>query len=140
MNELVKILNAEIKAEVQRTVEEFLKSVEMFSGLPSVSTTSEMAKVFRVSDDVIRRTAEEGMPHVHAGRELRFVKALIAEWTTSGKKYFCEICEEKSGKPQPPAALALVPAEQVHQFSISHNVTPLNGRTKSKLADFASAK
>ncbi len=140
MSELVKILSAEIKAEVQRTVEEFLKSVEMFSDLPAVSTTHELAKVFRVSDDVIRRTAEEGMPHVHAGRELRFVKALIAEWTTSGRKYSCEICEEKLGKPQPPAALALVSIEQAQHFTVNNNVTPLNGRTKSKLADFAAAK
>lgn len=60
MDELVKVLTAEIKAEVQRAVEEFLKAVEMFTDLPAVSTTQELAKVLRVSDDVVRQTADGG--------------------------------------------------------------------------------
>ena len=79
MDELVKLLSAEIKAEARRAVEEFLKAVEMFTDLPGVATTQELAKVLRVSDDVVRRTAEEGMPHIHVVRELRFVKTLIAD-------------------------------------------------------------
>lgn len=104
MDELVKVLSAEIKAEARRAVEEFLKAVDMFADLPAVSTTQELAKVLRVSDDVVRRTAEEGMPHVHVGREMRFVKNLIAEWSSTGKKFFCEVCGEKSGKPSLPIA------------------------------------
>lgn len=137
MEELTKALHAGIREEVRRAVEEYLKSVEMLADLPDVSTTQELAKVMRVSDDILRRTAEDGMPHVHMGREMRFVKKLIAEWTTNGKKYPCEICEEKSGKPQPPAALAPVPAEPIQYSPVNSNVTPLKSRTKLRLAEFA---
>lgn len=140
MDELVKVLSAEIKAEARRAVEEFLKAVEMFADLPGVSTTQELAKVLRVSDDVVRRTAEEGMPHVHVGRELRFVKNLIAEWSSTGKKFFCEVCGEKSGKPSPPAAPVPAAFEQPQYSPFSQKSASLNIKTKRRLADFASAK
>lgn len=140
MDELVKALSAEIKAEARRAVEEFLKAVEMFADLSGVSTTQELAKVFRVSDDVVRRTAEEGMPHVHFGRELRFVKANLVEWTTTGKRYFCEVCEEKSGKPSSPTALNQANFEQPQYTPFNHKSASLNSKTKRRLADFASAK
>lgn len=141
MNELVKALSAEIKAEVQRAVEEFLKAVEMFADLPAVSTTQELAKVLRVSDDVVRRTAEEGgMPHVHVGREMRFVKTLIAEWSSTGKKFFCEVCGEKSAKPSPPSNSSQANFDQPQYPTFSHKSASLNSKTKRRLADFASAK
>ncbi len=141
MDELVKVLSAEIKAEARRAVEEFLKAVEMFADLPGVSTTQELAKVLRVSDDVVRRTAEEGgMPHVHVGREMRFVKTLIAEWSSTGKKFFCEACGEKSGKPSLPAAPNPVSFEQPQYSPFSQKSASLNSKTKRRLADFASAK
>lgn len=139
MDELVKALSAEIKAEVQRAVEEFLKAVEMFADLPTVSTAQELAKVLRVSDDVVRRTAEEGMPHIHVGREMRFVKTLIAEWSSTGKRYFCEACGEKSGKPSP-SNFTQANFEQQHYPTFSHKSASLNSKTKRRLADFASAK
>lgn len=140
MDELVKLLSAEIKAEARRAVEEFLKAVEMFTDLPGVSTTQELAKVLRVSDDVVRRTAEEGMPHVHVGREMRFVKTLIAEWSSTGKKFFCEVCGEKSAKPSPSAPPNQTIFEQPQYSPFSQKSASLNSKTKRRLADFASAK
>lgn len=140
MDELVKVWSSEIKAEARRAVEEFLKAVEMFADLPAISTTSEMAKVLRVSDDVVRRTAEEGMPHVHVGRELRFVKTLIADWSSTGKKFFCEVCGEKSGKPSPPITSNQVTFEQPQYSPFCQKSASLNSKTKRRLADFASAK
>lgn len=141
MDELVKVLSAEIKAEARRAVEEFHKAVEMFADLPGVSTTQELAKVLRVSDDVVRRTAEEGgMPHLHVGRELRFVKNLIAEWSSTGKRFFCEVCGEKSGKPSLPAAPTPATFEQPQYSPFSQKSASLNSKTKRRLADFASAK
>ncbi len=140
MDELVKVLSAEIKADARRAVEEFLKAVEMFADLQDVSTTQELAKVFRVSDDIVRRTAEEGMPHVHFGREMRFVKVHLVEWSATGKRYFCEVCAEKSGKPSPQTTTAPANCEQPQYSPFSHKSASLNSKTKRRLADFASAK
>lgn len=138
MEELVKALHAGIREEVRRAVAEMLEPLKMFSDLPSVSTTQELAKCLRVSDDVIRRMADEGTPHVHAGRELRFVKALVAEWTITGKRYSCEVCGEKSGNPPPSAAAQVIEFEQPQASSFNSKIVPLKSRTKMRIAEFAS--
>lgn len=138
MEELVKALHAGIREEVQRAVAEMLEPLEMFSDLPSVSTTQELAKCLRVSDDIVRRMAEEGVPHIHAGRELRFVKTLIAEWTITGRRYFCEVCGEKSGNPPPPFAAKVIEFEQPEPLTFNPKIVPLKSRTKMRLAEFAS--
>ena len=137
MEEVVKALHAEIREEVRRAVAEMLEPLEMFSDLSSVSTTQELAKCFRVSDDIVRRMADEGMPHIHAGRELRFVKALIAEWTITGKRYFCEVCSEKSGNPPPPAASGVLEFEPSQPLPFNSKIVPLKSKTKMRLAEFA---
>jgi hypothetical protein len=88
----------------------------------------------RVSDEVIRRMCDDGMPHTHAGRELRFVKNLLIDWTISGTRYNCVTCEEKSGKGIPEAK----------EINLSHS-NPLDSqktfhfsnRTNKKLARLA---
>lgn len=44
MEELVIALRTELRAEAKRAVEELIKPLEMFSELPPVSTTQELAK------------------------------------------------------------------------------------------------
>lgn len=137
MEELVKALHAGIREEVQRAVAEMLEPLEMFSDLPSVSTTQELAKCLRVSDDIVRRMADEGMPHIHAGRELRFVKTLITEWSVAGKKYSCEICGEKSGNPPPRVAAKVLEFEPPQPLPLNPKIMPLKSKTKMRLAEFA---
>lgn len=137
MEELVKALHAGIREEVQRAVAEMLEPLEMFSDLPSVSTTQELARCLRVSDDIIRRMADDGMPHIHAGRELRFVKGLIVEWAITGKRYFCEVCGEKSGNPPPRAASKVLEFEPPQPLPLNPKIVPLKSKTKMRLAEFA---
>jgi hypothetical protein len=96
MADFGELLREEIDRAAHKAVKELLEPLEMFPSLPQISTTREMAATMRVSDDVLRQMAKDGMPHAHAGRELRFGKAVIIEWMISGKRYYCEICDEKS--------------------------------------------
>lgn len=139
MDELIKALRAEFRAEAQKAVEEVFKPLEMMPDLPLVATTQEIAAALRVSDDIFRRMAEEGMPHTHAGRELRFVKALIVGWLATNKRYFCEICSEKYGR----TASQDVPDAAVESSlpsTISHKTAVLSSKTQRRLAEFASTK
>jgi excisionase family DNA binding protein len=69
--------------------------------LEDVSSTEELAKSLRCSSDVVLRMAQKGMPHTHAGREYRFHKALLIEWTRTGQNPFpCVACQTSETEKQ----------------------------------------
>lgn len=98
MSTFDEIFDKKIIEAVSAVFNNLSKSFDLFPDLPLIATTTETSAALRVSDDVLRRMAEDGMPHIHAGRELRFGKALIVEWMSSGKIYTYEICAGKRHK------------------------------------------
>ncbi len=102
--------------------------VSMFDELPSVCSTEELATVYRSSKEVILKMAKDGMPHTHTGREYRFHKALLIEWTRTGGAIFpCQNCqnEDKNSNNLPEKLPEITPPTNVHNLS---------QRTNSKLA------
>jgi Zn-dependent peptidase ImmA (M78 family) len=125
MSNFAEILKEEIRIEARAVVTELLKPLEPFRDLPEIATTAEVAAVFRVSKEVLGRMAEDGMPHAHAGRELRFARIRLMEWTMSGKIFPCEICAKKSDKSSGDAT------------QVTQNVFELSHKSTKKLAEIA---
>lgn len=72
------------------------KNATIFDDLPPVALTEEVAGVMRSSTEVVLWMSKDGMPHTHAGREYRFHRELLIEWTRTGSKPFdCEVCRKK---------------------------------------------
>lgn len=98
--DLALILNQEITQAAKRAVSELYQPARMFARLPEICTVSDLAQYYGVSNDVVSKMIRDGLPHTHAGREYRFHKALLEEWTRNGEKpYLCEKCarpEEKT--------------------------------------------
>lgn len=86
------------REEASAVLCELTARVDIFPTLPEISTTGELADALRVSEDVLRRMCEGGMPHTHAGREFRFSKILVIEWTKTGKLFSCDICLHKTSR------------------------------------------
>ena len=122
-----------IREEARSVINEIITPVELYPLLPHIATTNEIAEVMRVSDEVIRRMCDEGLPHTHAGRELRFSKAMLIEWTVSGKRYNCEICAEKSGRQSPPTKEINLPSA----VRVPEEGLRLSNKTSKKLARLA---
>jgi hypothetical protein len=89
------ILSDKIREIAKDVIQGVLQPVELFADLPDVSKSAEVAAVFDVSTEVLHRSAENGLPHVHLGREMRFLKRLLIEHAVTGKLFYCEACRTK---------------------------------------------
>jgi excisionase family DNA binding protein len=122
MNELniARTLTEHIRAVVREEIQEFLRQqTEVLPVLPDVATVGELAHTLRVSEKTVRQMAKDGMPHVHAGRELRFWKSMIVEWQQTGKLYDCGQCgAKKNARPAEPPSNGKAPdARPVDKFA-----------------------
>jgi hypothetical protein len=122
------ILDEKIKIEVRKAVEEIIKPLELFSTLPETSLTGEVADFLRVTADVVRNMAENGMPHAHAGRKMRFFKPMLIQWAMTGKVFECEFCGKKKKDRKPP--------ESNNGSNIVGNVTDFSPKMRKKIATF----
>jgi hypothetical protein len=94
-----------LKNFIIETVENHLQksaTAGIFDCLPEIASTQDVASVYKCSTDVILGMVREGLPHTHVGREYRFHKNLLIEWTRSGSKPIpcvkCVAADRKSDK------------------------------------------
>ena len=113
------IINEQIRAIVREEIRKTLQQqAEFMPGLPEVATAQEVAAALRVSEAVIYSMKKEGMPHIHAGSQLRFWKALLIEWQSTGRLYHCEQCKaRKNTQSAPPIDPPTRPETAASKFS-----------------------
>src|SRR5690349_16708352 len=131
--QFAEFMTGQMKKAAREAVREIIEPLELFPELPPVATTPEVAAALLVSDEVLIRMAKNGMPHVHAGRELRFAKPLLINWSITGQIYYCEVC---SGEKMPLENDRKKTPEEIK----SPKVVGITSGANSKLAKLARSK
>lgn len=97
LNNFGENLTREIEETVKAVVTNIYQPAQIFKDLPEIAVVRDLAHFYNISSEVVIRMAQNGMPHTHAGREFRFHRSLLIEWTRNGEKPFpCETCSSKS--------------------------------------------
>lgn len=103
-------IKKEIENSAREIIENLYKPTQLFASMPEVLGVRDLMSHYDVTDEVVYKMIARGMPHTHAGREFRFHRALLIEWTRGGETPFpCASCDKKKQKDE-------IPKENISNF------------------------